>query len=81
MINQVNKKIKIIIPASFSGKYNQKHIRWNDHKGECFNIEYNNQLYDILINDVNIDKEVLNLKCGNKEINLTMVSIGMKLKE
>lgn len=75
------KDIKIIIPDGFVGKYNGSHIRWNDHKNEHIIIMANNESYQILIEDVDVKKQMLCLSYNNKSINISMAQIGNKIKE
>lgn len=55
MANNIDKDIELIIPGSFRGKYNGKHIRWDDHKGDYIFIKFDNNIYNILISDVDVE--------------------------
>lgn len=79
LIDQDNLKIKIIIPDSFRGKINQSHIRWNDHKGDYIFIKANDEIYNILIKNVDTKRQIIYLSSGDKEVSITMVAMNNKL--
>lgn len=72
-------KIILHIPDNFRGKYNGSHIRWKDHIGQDFPIEYQNTKYIITVKDV-VDG-TLTLSCKDKSVIITIAMMGNKVKD
>lgn len=72
--------IKLCIPNNF---YTDKkiYIKWKNNIGKHITIQYNNNEYDVVVKNVDSEKQSVILHRSGKEISISFVSILNKLKE
>lgn len=68
------------IPDSFRGKCNGSHIRWKDHIGDTWDMEYKGQNYPITVVDV-VSRKHITFQYNAKRVTITHVSMSNKLYE
>lgn len=68
------------IPDSFRGKVNGSHVRWKDHIGDTWDIEYDGHKYPITVVTVIPTKHII-FQHKDKQVTITHVSMSNKIAE